>query len=79
MSATPERLAHLRRAIADGSYAPEPDAVAESLLGWVVPPDAFEAPTDPDRFKSPDRTVEGPLDPAAGRRDTSATDTETRR
>ncbi len=66
MSVTPERIAHLRRAIADGSYAPAPDAVAESLLGWIVPPSAFEPAPEPDRFKSPEPTVEGPLDPGPG-------------
>lgn len=71
MSATPDRIARLTRAIADGSYTPAADAVAESLLGWIAPPEAFEV-ADPDRFKSPDRTVEGPLDPLAGRGDTAA-------
>lgn len=72
MSATPDRIARLRRAIAYGTYAPEPDAVAESVLAWVAPPAAFDAATDVDRFKSPDRTAEGPLDPAPARRDTAA-------
>lgn len=72
MSATPDRIARLTRAIADGSYAPPVDAVADSLLGWIAPPEAFEGPAEPDRFKSPDATVEGPLDPATGPGDTPA-------
>lgn len=70
MSATPERIARLRRAIADGSYAPAPDAVAESVIGWIAPPAAFDGPRGAGRFKSPDGCAVGPLDPATGGADT---------
>lgn len=74
MSPTPDRIAWLTRAIADGTYAPPVDAVAESLVGWIAPPAAFEGPAAADRFKSPDGCVVGPLDPATGRGDTAADD-----
>lgn len=38
------RLAELRAAIHAGSYAPPADAVAESLVGWIAPPEQFERP-----------------------------------
>ena len=38
------RLADLREAIRSGSYAPSADAVAESLVGWISPPERFERP-----------------------------------
>lgn len=75
MGATPERLAQISRAIADGSYAPAAEAVAESVLGWTVSPASFERPAGPDRFKSPDGTAEGPLDRTPARGDTAAADT----
>ena len=36
------RLDQLRTAIATGSYAPDPDAVAESLVGWIATPEQFD-------------------------------------
>jgi hypothetical protein len=72
MGEAPDRLARLSRAIADGSYAPDPDAVAESVLGWIAPPATFERSAAMDRFESPEGTVEGPLDPSTAGRDTAA-------
>ena len=37
-SARADRLAGLRAAIAAGTYAPEPTAVAESLVAWIAEP-----------------------------------------
>jgi hypothetical protein len=42
MTSTAARLARLRADIAAGTYAPEADAVAESLVGWIAHPDQFE-------------------------------------
>lgn len=42
MESTAARLARLRADIAAGNYAPPPDAVAESLVGWIAHPDQFE-------------------------------------
>lgn len=39
-----ERLVELREAIAAGSYAPDPESVAESLVGWIARPEQFERP-----------------------------------
>jgi hypothetical protein len=47
MEQTDERLARLRAAIASGSYAPTPDAVAEALLGWIARPEQFERVAGP--------------------------------
>ncbi len=47
------RLAGLRDAIRSGTYAPATDAVAESLVGWISPPEQFERPV-----KSQDASVD---------------------
>jgi hypothetical protein len=44
-----ERLARLRAEITAGTYAPEPDDVAEALVGWIVPPEWFERTVRRDR------------------------------
>ena len=36
------RVTRIRAEIASGTYAPEPDAVAEAVLAWMAPPDAFD-------------------------------------
>lgn len=79
MGATPERLAQLRRAIDAGSYAPDADAVGEALLAWMAPPGCFDSPTGPGRFKSPDSTVEGPVDSPRPAGDTAGHHTDHRR
>ena len=38
------RLAELSAAIRSGTYAPAPEAVAESLVGWIATPDQFDRP-----------------------------------
>ena len=38
------RLARLRADIAAGTYAPDAEAVAESLVGWIARPEQFERP-----------------------------------
>jgi hypothetical protein len=42
MESTDARLARLRAEITDGTYAPPPDAVAESLVAWIARPEQFE-------------------------------------
>lgn len=44
--ATPRdaRLAEISAAIRSGSYAPAPEAVAESLVGWIATPEQFDRP-----------------------------------
>ena len=37
-----ERVRRLRAAIESGTYAPSAENVAESLLGWLVPPDRLD-------------------------------------
>jgi hypothetical protein len=41
-TARSERLVALRTAIAAGSYAPDPESIAESLVGWIATPEQFE-------------------------------------
>lgn len=36
------RIRDLRAAIDAGSYRPDPEAVAESLLGWIAAPEQFD-------------------------------------
>ena len=46
-NATPARsarLVELREAIAAGRYAPNPESVVESLVGWIATPEQFERP-----------------------------------
>ena len=38
------RLDQLRTAIAAGSYSPDLDSVAESLVGWIATPEQFDRP-----------------------------------
>jgi len=38
------RLAEISAAIRSGTYAPAPEAVAESLVGWIATPDQFDRP-----------------------------------
>lgn len=45
------RVAALRSAITAGEYAPEIDAVAESLVGWIAAPAQFDGPV---KFRSDD-------------------------
>jgi hypothetical protein len=71
MGATPGRLARIRQQIEAGTYAPDADDVTEAVLAWVVPGDVFDRPREPDRFKSPEATVEGPLDRSARRSETA--------
>lgn len=59
------RVARLRAEIAAGTYAPEPDAVAESVLAWVAPPGAF------DRAARPTRRDQGRLDAPSDADDTA--------
>ncbi|MGZ4677929.1 MAG: flagellar biosynthesis anti-sigma factor FlgM [Acidimicrobiia bacterium] len=75
MNATPERLAQLRRAIAEGSYAPDPVAVGESLLGWIARPEQLDGRAG---WKDPVGPDQGPLDPRTGRAET-ADDADPRR
>jgi len=62
MAASPERIARLRAAIAEGSYAPGAEAVAESLVGWLAPPEWFEGrPAVPTRDLGPLDRGEAPV------------------
>lgn len=42
------RIARIRAEVRAGTYAPDTDAVAEAVLGWVAPPAAFERPAPRD-------------------------------
>ncbi len=46
-SARVARLEELRRAIADGTYAPAAGLVAESVLSWLVPATAWDGVVKP--------------------------------
>ena len=48
------RLAEIGAAIRSGTYAPAPEAVAESLVGWIATPDQFDRPV---------KFSDGPVDP----------------
>ncbi len=66
-AAPSERVRRLRAAIESGTYAPSAEKVAESLLGWLVPPDRFDGQRSAP--ESADAAIEdqGPLpgDPSA--------------
>jgi hypothetical protein len=38
------RIAEISAAIRSGTYAPAPEVVAESLVGWIATPDQFDRP-----------------------------------
>ena len=38
------RLDEISAAIRSGTYSPAPEAVAESLVGWIATPDQFDRP-----------------------------------
>ena len=38
------RLAEISAAIRSGTYAPDAEVVAESLVGWIATPDQFDRP-----------------------------------
>lgn len=37
------RINEIRAAIADGTYRPPLDSVAESVLAWIAPPELFDS------------------------------------
>jgi hypothetical protein len=57
---TDDRIEQLRVAIAAGSYAPDPGAVAESVLAWVAPPELLAGLAEATVADPAKRTTETP-------------------